>query len=243
MESIMMIKKNKTYAVLTGDIIKSSKLSVKEHRNVLDTLERIVQQLPKIHLFLAKEKIKWIGPVIFQGDTWQVLTNLPQYGLLTAFYIKACLMYERSASTRISIGIGTVENLPEDNLSQARGDAFTYSGHGLSLLKGSEPMSCWFVEPIKQPIRKKIGDEDYQNLFLNASLLFAGRTAGEWSELEAFVVSCTIQGMKQDEIASHWPEGATTQQNVGKTLRRAKWIETEKVLNLYQRYIAEKQSI
>jgi hypothetical protein len=40
-----------------------------------------------------------------------------------------------------------------------------------------------------------------------------------------------------------WPEGATTQQNIGDTLRRAKWMEIEKVLDLYQRYIAEKQAI
>ena len=243
MESIMIIKKDKKYAVLTGDIVKSSKLSINQHNLVLNELKNIIQKLPQMHTPLAKEKIQWIGPSIFQGDTWQVLTNLPEYALLTAFYVKACLIYQRSALTRISIGIGTVDHLPEDNLSQARGDAFTYSGHGLSLLKDSEHMACWFVPPIKQPIRKKIGNADYHNLFLNTSLSFAGRITEEWSKLEAFAVKCTIHGLKQNVIALQWPENTTTQQNVGDTLSRAKWIEIEKVLNLYQKFISEKQAI
>ena len=65
----MNINPNQWYAVLTGDIIKSSKLSVEAHKNVLDTLGRIVREFPQIHAPLAKRKIEWIGPVISQGDT------------------------------------------------------------------------------------------------------------------------------------------------------------------------------
>jgi len=238
----MIIRKDKLYAVLTGDIVKSSKLSVKEHELVLKSLNKIVKTFPQMHMPLAKEKIQWVGPAIFQGDTWQVMINLPEYASLAAFYLKANLIVQSSTYTRMSIGIGGVENLPEDNLSKARGDAFTYSGRGLSLLKSNEHMVCWFVPPIRQPIRKKVGDTEYQNLFLNASFIFAGRISGEWSKLEAFAVSRTIQGVKQEKIASQWPDGATTQQNVGDALRRAKWTEIESVLNLYQKYLNEKQA-
>ena len=89
----MKIDQNRKYAVFTGDIVKSSKLSINEHALVLKTLDETVRSFPKMHLPSTKEKIQWIGPTISQGDTWQVLTNLTDYVLLTTFYISACLKH------------------------------------------------------------------------------------------------------------------------------------------------------
>ncbi|MEN8136743.1 MAG: hypothetical protein ABFS18_14605 [Thermodesulfobacteriota bacterium] len=143
-----MVNKSKLYAVLTGDIIKSSRLT-------LDELE-----MARKSLFNATEVARgWENDVIegdlelFRGDAWQILVKKPSFALRLAIFLRATLIARENIDSRISIGLGRVENISE-KISHSTGEAFILSGHALDDMtqrysmtihtpKVANPMSKW----------------------------------------------------------------------------------------------------
>lgn len=235
----MDIQTNRNYAVLTGDIIQSSKLSGADKQKILSALKALPDEIKRMfNRLYVSDQIEILGPSIFRGDSWQMFLSEPGFALRTAFYLRAGLKALYRADTRVAVGIGTVNTPLNNDLSQAGGNAFRFSGIGLDELKTKEHMVCWFHEPSDKYKNRKDIDFYYINRFLNSSLLFASRLADGWSQHEAWALLKALEGLKQGEIASQWLNGEkTTQQNAGKTLGRAGWAEIEHFLNLFRNYI------
>lgn len=114
------------YAVLTGDIIRSSSLDVDKLDSVRGALVAAVSEIEDWRPGLVVGK-----PEFFRGDSWQLALADPGLGLRVSFFIRASLRFHVDADSRISVGVGSVERLNEDRVSLSRGDAFELSGHGL----------------------------------------------------------------------------------------------------------------
>lgn len=127
------LKNLKIKAVLTGDVVKSTRLTTKE---LSDTRERVLAAIDEIShwadgLIVGK-------PEFFRGDSWQVLLGDPRYFLRASIFIRAYLRrFNKEWDTRIAIGLGTVDKVEDDRISLSSGSAFINSGKQLDAMSSS----------------------------------------------------------------------------------------------------------
>ncbi len=120
------MNEEKQYAVLTGDIIKSTSLPQAEFELVRSRLLDAVREVMNWKRGLVKGNAEF-----FRGDAWQVLLTNPAKALRVAVFLRASLLAEGKADSRISIGLGKVESISSRRISLSTGQAFIISGHGL----------------------------------------------------------------------------------------------------------------
>ena len=130
-----MSYKNKIYSVITGDIIRSSKLTINKRKAILKKIEHYTFDLP------SKNGKKIFE--IFRGDSFQGIINKPEESLITALKviliikIKNLENYSNVGGLRVGIGIGKVSSKSE-KINFSNGEAFLYSGHALDNMKHNE---------------------------------------------------------------------------------------------------------
>ncbi|VVB84427.1 Uncharacterised protein [uncultured archaeon] len=125
----------KIYAVLTGDLIGSSRFKIKEREEILTIL---------------KDSFKIISPdviesqfVVFRGDSFQGVLSRPDEALNAALNIRSSLLSKFKGKktrldARIAIGIGMIDYLPRDKAGEGDGEAFRNSGPELDKMKKGE---------------------------------------------------------------------------------------------------------
>jgi hypothetical protein len=122
------------YAVLTGDLIGSSKASPLKLDATMDNIAATAKFLSQY----TGEDTKFT-PVDakftrYRGDGWQLVLS-PAFYLRAVALISARLKTDRQTlQTRFGIGIGTVDSLGGPDLRDAHGAAFEHSGHALDSL-------------------------------------------------------------------------------------------------------------
>ncbi|NBD38439.1 MAG: hypothetical protein GVY10_07720 [Verrucomicrobia bacterium] len=121
------------YAALTGDLVASSRLSARQLRSVRALLEEGVEKMRGWGQDLVHR-----GPEFFQGDAWQLLLRQPAPALRASLFLRAVLQAASPVQTRISIGLGWVDELSANGLGSSTGEAFTLSGRGLREMKNRQ---------------------------------------------------------------------------------------------------------
>lgn len=177
----------KIYAVLTGDLIGSSRFRVEEREKVISNL---------------KDSFKMISPdiitsmfVIFRGDSFQGVLSRPEEALIAALIIRSSLLSRFKGKrarldARIAIGIGTIDYLPGNQVGEGDGEAYRNSGLELDKMKKREQNII-----IKTPWAG-INEE----LRIECSLLDA--LIQRWTKEQAEVILYHItKGVTQEEIA------------------------------------------
>ena len=125
----------KIYAVLTGDLIGSSRFRIQQREEVLSNLKDSFQEI-------SPEIIE--SPfVVFRGDSFQGVLTRPEEALKAALIIRASLLSKFKGKrthldARIAIGIGTIDYLPRDQVGEGDGEAFRNSGPELDKMKKGE---------------------------------------------------------------------------------------------------------
>ncbi|WP_309664791.1 hypothetical protein [Tabrizicola sp.] len=115
------------YAVLTGDLIGSSKASRLK-------LEATMENIAATAKFLSEYTGENTKFTRYRGDGWQLVLS-PAFYLRAVALISARLKADKQAlPTRFGIGVGSVDNLGGTDLRDARGSAFELSGHALDIL-------------------------------------------------------------------------------------------------------------
>lgn len=197
---------NRVYAVLTGDLVKSTRLSP-------DELERARAAAIEVAL-----KVKSWGPDVvvgelefFRGDSWQLLLSAPARALRAALTMRAILRSAIDVDTRIAIGIGLVDAIDSQRISLSSGEAFILSGRGLDHLGAHSRMTIALPARVAQlapwmPVVAELCD---------------GIIVG-WQRRQAEIVAHAIapDSPKQEEIAVLLKH-PLTQQAVAKSLRGA----------------------
>ncbi|GGH72349.1 hypothetical protein [Phaeocystidibacter marisrubri] len=115
------------YAILTGDIVKSS---ASQHDEWLNYLKSELND----H---GVEGRDW---EIFRGDSFQLICK-PSEALKMALKIRAAVRVENGRDARISIGVGDVDKR-RDVLHESNGQAFIFSGRGLDKKKTIMSFHC-----------------------------------------------------------------------------------------------------
>lgn len=194
-------------AILTGDIVDSTKLSPPnrgELANILkDTLGMITR--PDKH-------------EIYRGDSFQAQVDNAALALRKSVQIRCRLrqafVQEKKPviDARISVGIGSVTH-QAGKVSESDGEAYRLSGRMLDTMKASR-------------LQMKTGDEEF-NKWVAPICLLLDVIINSWSAQQSEVVYALLNGAKQQEIAKAI---GITQAAVNKRLRTANAYAVEETL-------------
>jgi hypothetical protein len=226
----MTIGHGKYWGVLTGDVIGFSHLDLSFRK-----------QFPRIAVDAGRAFNEAFGPVlygdaeVFRGDGWQALVERPAMSLRAALFFRAYLLDkagEQKVDTRIAIGIGTVDYIPEGKISAGDGAAYRASGRLLGRMEGPRQgllrcaLSCDAFPP--NPVRERINDA-----VLDAMVLMTGAMGDRWRMRQARAVSGALRGWGQQRIAENWG-GPISRQAVGKHLQLAGWYAIDHAVRVFE---------
>lgn len=214
-------------AVITGDFIDSSKLAPGDWDRLHGIMKKSAQ--------LLRESFEGVVPLdvdIFRGDSWQMLVLDPAQALRLSLFYRATIrakMARLDLDTRMAIGIGKIDSIPVNRVSEGHGEAYLLSGEALDQLNKSKAANMCFVHR---------NDEIAENFDAIVRLIDA--IATRWTDKQALAISGALRGMKQEEIAEKLWEKRITQQAVAQHLSRAGWDAVEKGIEYFEKTIKNK---
>lgn len=211
----MRITKNKRYAIVSGDVIASSRLSPAERRRLQRALATASTSVHK-----AFPRAVPAGATIVGGDGWQMLVAEPALALRASLFFRARLratMESHQLDTRMVIAVGTVDFLPGDRVSEGDGAAYRLSGRGLQTLGRTE--NALFLSP---------GWAHERTVQVIVTLV--DLVAARWSDKQALAVTGALRGWTQEKIARTSWKPPISQQAVAQHLGRAGWNGVERAV-------------
>ncbi len=222
-----MPKTEKIYAVLTGDLVKSSRLSVEMSRRAMDLIKDGALKFAEIQPGSVIGKVD-----TFRFDGWQLLLGKPELAFHAAVFMRSILKMESTPGskldTRVAIGIGPADSIVKDRISNSSGPAFTASGKALDVM-GNNTLSLATDNEL---------DFSWENLRIGIVPLL-DCVVRDWTAPESRAVYGALWGWTQEETAKKWPSidnntKQITRQSVSKSLTRAHWSTVESTLNWVQ---------
>jgi hypothetical protein len=203
------------YAVLTGDIVDSSRLSENSAGSISRILERTGEWV-KTHFQSAVQ-----GPIdVFRGDSWQLVVSEPAQAIRIGLLFRVFLRAEYGIDSRVSIGFGEIDYLPLENISTGTGQAFTLSGQGLESHLKSARMNLI--------IPSLIGTLEGQGLEIITQLI--DLQVGGWTKGQSQAVAGALIDLTQAEIAGSWQPEPVSQQAISQHLESAGWSRIKNAL-------------
>lgn len=222
-----MTSQRTQHAVLTGDIVGSSRLSVEERRELHSRFRNSAERLER----RFGERVLHT-PEIVRGDSWQFAIARPRDALRMALFFRALIrlsLPDAGIDTRIAIGFGTVDFLPGEDLSSGDGQAYRLSGEGLEQLQKPFRMGLFFPQDARSNLTGA----------LDVIVKLIDREAGKWTEAQAESLAGALLGLTQQTIASDWVSRDITQQAVAQNLERAGWSTIELGLEFFEGTLPE----
>ena len=213
----MSLPKVATGAILTGDIVNSTQLSLEEGTKLITV----------IGLFLAHNQHEF-----YRGDSFQAYIKEPDEALRIALACRCVAIgitenrKEDTASiadVRLSIGIGEVPT-PVGNLGVARGEAFLLSGRQFDLLQETER---------RLAIRCN-DDKPMANVGFDVMADYLDSIFRKMTSTQANLVAALLQGLTQQQYALTYQKSKST---VSQLASAGRWLEIEKVLGQYEKLI------
>jgi len=212
------------YAVITGDLVESSRLTSEKREHLLDVLRKSFRLIDEI----SGKKLITAPFEIYRGDSFQGVLNDPSDALLASMIIRATL--RKSFETkkryawdaRISAGIGTIEFFSEKT-SEGDGVAYRNSGPQLDEMKTDTRLRITTPD-------KELNDE----LEVECSLLDA--VVSGWSIPQAEVVLKQMHGLTQQQTAD---ELGISQSAVNHRLKGAGWSAMSKFMKRFKHMISK----
>lgn len=221
-------------AVITGDIVRSRRLSGPEFEKAQESIRRGGAGI-RAH-FPAEVPL----PIeLFRGDSWQLLVTAPARALRIALYLRAFLRAEADVDTRFAIGVGPIDAIPSAGVAAGRGEAFRLSGAMLDwkvatsmrfAVAGQVPDNAHDL--LANPGEETAAERDARAI--SVALLILDIVARNWTSPQARAVCGALFDGTQEKIAANWPGEPITQQAVGQHLARAGWDGVHEALDFYE---------
>ena len=217
----------RTYAALTGDIVKSSELSSAELEDVRHRIDRAACEVAEWEKGLVA-----VGPDFFRGDSWQMVLAEPGLALRVAMYIRASLKARKMRDSRIAIGIGPVGTLEKKKASLSSGQGMIASGRALDEMELKYHLS----------IAVEAGDTRKMP-WVELAVLLVDILIGHWTRGQAEVVKAALWPREQthEAIARKIYPGVyeneitgVKRRSVTKGLRGADWHGLEEALERFE---------
>ncbi len=210
-----MTEKEEIHAVLTGDIVGSSRLSADERRALHSRFNQSAVRLEEAFDDQILHK-----PEIVRGDSWQFAIGVPESALRIALFFRALIQISLPGAkidSRVAIGYGSIDFLPGDELSSGDGEAYRLSGEGLEDLQKPFHMGLFFPDRFQSHLTDA----------LDVIVKLLDHQSGKWTKAQAESVSGAMLALTQQKIATDWVERDITQQAVAQHLDRAGWATIE----------------
>ena len=209
--SLPMMSNSRSVSRVVSDVVGSSKLDEATRR----ALPIALKNASKAARALMGKAIP-LDADVFRGDSWQLVVADARLGLRAAVFLRAHLdgtSPDAGLDTRIAIGIGMIQFVPNGQLSQGDGPAFRESGKALEAMPKSRRLAL-SVAGTETPagIAPVIGLMD--------------TVMERWTEKQSLAVVGRLRGLPQSRIAGLWTP-PVTQPVVARHLRQAGWEAVE----------------
>ena len=206
--------KHKVYAVLTGDVVNSGALE--GYGEYLDEVFELFEKDYQENLPLKVDR--------YSGDRFQILLNIPGLSLRGALYLFTWLASrEPTIQTRISIGIGRIEDVPDKRVSTGAGEAFRLSGSNLDQMKKHQRVTF--------SASTDVFDRDENSLWRGSMDLLSALLM-DLSPAQAEVIWYKLKGLTQEDIAR---ETDRKQQTVSDILIAGYWRNLDGFLKAFEK--------
>ena len=215
-----MPPKRKTYAVITGDIVDSSRFTGEERRQLLGYLKNALAVPAQI---LGSEVMAFPFD-IHRGDGFQGVLHQPTEALKAAIIVRAALRgsikttLSNTIDARIAIGIGSITLMPDKTGGEGDGEAYRNSGLQLDLMMQNNRLL--FVKTPNEEINKE----------LNVECALLDTLVTKWSAEQALAIIEFLKGKTQQEMAETFE---VSQPAIGKRLLAANLYAFELALNRF----------
>ncbi len=223
------MKNRGLYAVITGDIVGSSKLTASQRGRLLSVLKSSFHALKNIMIDGMRAPFE-----IHRGDSFQGVLSKPEAALRVAIAIRTCLRHgfetkqrRHALDARIAVGIGQIDFLPAGRGSEGDGSAFRRSGQTLDAMKGDQRLI------IRTPWQELDAEFDTACALLDALI-------NRWSSEQAQAILGQIRGLTQEKAAR---EFGVSQPAVRQRLKSAGGWAIEALCRRYEQVICEKRSL
>lgn len=203
-------------AVLTGDIVDSSRLQGVNSQPISELIEQTGGWIKECFRPAVHAQID-----VFRGDSWQMAVLDPGRAVRIGLYFRALLRATYGMDTRVSIGFGTVDFLPFENISTGTGESFTLSGQGLEKCPKTARMNLSFP-----PLERSLDGQG-----LNTVIRLIDLQVRDWTAGQSQAVAGALIGLTQVEIAASWQPEPISQQAISQHLEKAGWIQIKEALD------------
>ena len=188
-------------AVITADIVNSTKIEEAHRHLLVDELDNIIQDLKRLSSLRCE---------MYRGDSFQVLVDDVKYCLEIAVLIrlglkKSNLLKNRKLDARMAIGVGDV-SYEHEQVILSDGEAFRLSGRTFDKLKKRRLLIATNINDMDEP--------------LNVMLAFIDELLEGLSYTQSkYLYDSLLYNMSQMELANVYN---TSQPNIAKHLKSAK---------------------
>lgn len=197
-------------AVLTGDIVNSTKLTKAGEKTLLKMLTDLLQPY----------KFEF-----YRGDSFQVFSKKAHEALRIALLCRSAAISlqngKQMPDIRIAIGIGEV-NTPIRTLGSAKGEAFVLSGRSLDEIQKTETRLAIVCISELGHLGCQIISEYVNSIYR------------DMTPKQAEVVLHLLKGENQQNIAELLNKSKST---ISQLVSSARWGEIEKILDIYNKII------
>ncbi|NCA84185.1 MAG: hypothetical protein EOM83_01270 [Clostridia bacterium] len=217
-----MSSKPKTYAVITGDIVDSSRFTGEERRQLLGYLKNALAVPAQI----LGNAVMAFPFDIHRGDGFQGVISQPATALKAAIIIRAALRssikttLSNTIDARIAIGIGSITLMPDTTGGEGDGEAYRNSGLQLDLMMQNNRML--FVKTPSEDINEEL---DVECALLDTLVT-------KWSAEQALAIIEFLKGKTQQEMAEIFN---ISQPAIGKRLQSANLYALELMLTRFDK--------
>lgn len=220
----MEIEKGAMYAVVTGDLVGSTRLPLELRRDFRQLVDHAASEL---RAFLGTDAV--LGIDLFSGDSWQFV-SAPRQSLRACLFLRAYIRaHMERADTRCVVGVGEIDFVPEDRVSQGDGEAFRLSGRLLQQIKRGPAMRLVAADPAV------VRQWDLPFSLADAAI------AGSWTSRRALAVTGELRGLSQEETGRLWTkfrlqDKPVSQATVSRYLEQAHWPVFARFLREFEEF-------
>lgn len=211
------------WAILTGDIVNSTKLDQEDYLLLTDALKESFRVINELYIPETTTSFD-----IFRGDSFQGVIPDPSQALEACLVIRSSLRKAQPKKSsfnwdaRTSLGIGTVDYLP-DRVSEGTGEAYQYSGTSLDQMKTEQRLT------ITTPWQAVNNEMQSQAALLDAII-------HKWSPSQAEVVLELLAGKSRKTIGKEFD---ISQAAVHYRIKGAGWFAIQKFIERYRNVITQ----
>lgn len=215
----MEVEQGRTYGVVSGDVVASSKLPAEERRALFDTMRAGSDELGR-----------WLGEAmplevdIHGGDSWQMLLADPQKSLAAGLFYRAYLKaHPPHVDSRFAVAVGPIDFVPGEKVSEGDGLAFRQSGELLAEGLGKRRMG--------------FASETNECQIWDLVLELLDAIVQRWTEKQALAITGALRGWTQEETARLW-DPPVEQPTIHRQLQAARWPAVARAVEEFERRLS-----